>query len=416
MRVHASRSELSFSGFHDWSIFDKSSGQTVLHRSSLNGIMKSTPTQDESRRRPNLFRALGTREAPTEIQVDGEPFQLERTIKHDSWAATAVYGNEKRRIVCKFNRIQPILFLPCRWLGRWLARRESAMYERLADVPNISAGFSAVFCNGERLENAAAHEFIAGHPLSWHDRVADDFFEKLRGTIAELHRRNIAYVDLNKWENIIVDQAGDPWLIDFQISVTLPKIWPLNVALRILQDVDMYHLSKHASRIRPDLYRPENFTGCPAWIRLHRRIANPVRALRRRLLVLLGIRKGKGKPQSEQFVEEGLRPTGERDTPIVRLYRLVQSAEYVAYAIAGGSPYIDVAFVDLVGRTPVSEGERQFLERLKSQTPHDQAVWLLKSTLFLALTSQWEDRVIEQKIQQITAKLNKLGENRSHAA
>ncbi len=367
--------------------------------------MNSVSAAAGTKRRPRLFRALGEQEAPPEIQVDGAQFRHERTIKHDSWAATAVYANAQRRIVCKFNRIEPILFVPCRWLGRWLARRESAMYERLADVPNIAAGFADIYSNGEQLKNAAAHEFIEGHPLSWHDRVADDFFERLRATIEELHRRNIAYVDLNKWENIILDPSGNPWLIDFQISVKLPRFWPLGIVLKILQDVDLYHLAKHASRIRPDLYRPEDFTGCPAWIRLHRRIANPVRAFRRRLLVRLGIRRDKGKPQSEQFVEEGLRPTGERNNPIVRLYRLIQSPAYVSYATANERDYIDVAFVDLVGRPAGNDTEHQLVAWLKSQTPHDQAVWLLKSPLFLAETHRWDDQLIEHKIERIKSKL-----------
>lgn len=374
------------------------------------------PSKDKSHRRPKLFRALGQQDAPLKIQADGEEFRHERTIKHDSWAATAIYYGEHRRIVCKFNRVEPILFIPCRWLGRWLAGRESAMYRRLADVPNIAAGFPDIYEDGERLEHATAHEFIEGHPLSWYDRVADDFFEKLRGTIAELHRRDIAYVDLNKWENIIIDQRGNPWLIDFQISIKLPRNWPLGAVLKIFQDVDLYHLSKHASRIRPDLYPPENFGGCPAWIRLHRSIAVPGRSLRRRLLVLLGIRRGKGKPQSEVFVEEGLRPTGERNTPVVQLYRLLQSPEYLAYATANESNYIDVAFADVFGRAPENEKERKLVKWLKPQAPHDQTVWLLKSPQFLSLTNRWDDRLIEQKIQHIQAILGKSGDNGSCAA
>ena len=206
-----------------------------------------------------------------------------------------------------------------------MARRESAMYRRLSDLPNIARGYDEVFSDGQLLKNAAAHDFIEGHPLSWHDRVQDDFFERLRDTLLEMHRRGIAYVDLNKWENIIVDKAGNPCLIDFQISVKLPRIWPLSTVLKILQNSDLYHLSKHASRIRPDLYNPEHFAGRPWWIRMHRKIANPFRAFRRKVLVLFGVRKGKGKPQSEQFVEEGLRETGEKSTAIIRLYELLKS-------------------------------------------------------------------------------------------
>ena len=143
------------------------------------------------------------------------------------------------------------------------------MYQRLNDIPNIATGFSEVYANGKRLAHATAHEFIEGHPLSWHDRVNDEFFEELRAMLLELHRRDIAYVDLNKWENIIVDRSGNPWLIDFQISVKLPRYWPFTKVLKVLQDVDLYHCSKHASRIRPDRYSPEHVYYRPWWIRLH---------------------------------------------------------------------------------------------------------------------------------------------------
>ena len=72
----------------------------------------------KSKPRPKLFLALGDKQPPNEIQINGLSFQHERTIKHDSWAATAFYLRENHRVVCKFNRVQPILFLPAKWLGR----------------------------------------------------------------------------------------------------------------------------------------------------------------------------------------------------------------------------------------------------------------------------------------------------------
>ncbi len=377
--------------------------------------MNSNPTQDKTRRRPNLFRALGDQDVPRIVVVDGNEFQLEKSIKHDSWAATAIYRNKHARIVCKFNRIQHIFLIPCRWVGRWLARRESAMYKRLHDVPNIAAGFSCVESDGKRLDHAAAHEYIEGHPLSWHDRVDEDFIEKLRATLLQLHQKNIAYVDLNKWENIIVDESGNPWLIDFQISVKLPAYWPFGQLLKLLQASDLYHLSKHASRIRPDLY-PE-YTICrPWWIRVHRKFANPLRSLRRRLLVASGIRSGKGKPQSEEFVEEGLREIGGKETPILRLYQVLKSPEYAEYATADGKHFVQQVFVDLIGRKPGHELEHQMVERLKAYTHHDQIVWLLKSRLFNVVTERWSQRLIEQKIETIKIKIGSFQVNQRSAA
>jgi|GEM_PF-178342 len=379
--------------------------------------MESDRTSNrQTRRRPKLFLALGKNEPPLRIQVEGREYTHQRTFKHDSWAATAIYIHGQHRIVCKFNRTEPVLLLPAGWLGRWLARRESAMYRRLADLPNIAAGYGEVFAEGRRLKHVSAHDYIEGHPLGWHDRVRDDFFVQLRDTLLELHRRGIAYVDMNKWENIIVDQAGNPCLIDFQISVRLPRVWPLSSVLKILQHGDLYHLSKHAARIRPDLYNPEQFVRRPLWIRMHRKIANPFRAFRRRLLVLAGVRKGKGKPQSEHFVEEGLRETGAGGSAIERLYGLLRSKRYLDYASGSGRNFVDVAFVDLCNRAPANQLEENLVANLKNQTPHDQVIWLLKSPVFFSNSQGWSGPLIEQKIRTIEAKLLGLEKSKRAAA
>src|ERR1700684_3126315 len=59
------------------------------------------------RKRPALFRALGDSDPPKSVSVslgNGE-YHVETVLKHDSWAATAVYSNLRgERIICKFNR------------------------------------------------------------------------------------------------------------------------------------------------------------------------------------------------------------------------------------------------------------------------------------------------------------------------
>src|SRR5205807_6582279 len=99
------------------------------------------------------------------------------------------------------------------------------------------------------------HEFVPGQPLSKERPVPDRFFEKLLALMAELHRRDIAYVDANKPENILLGDDGLPHLIDFQISWDLHELgdhflnrwW-----LRRLQRADIYHVLKHKKRLRPD--------------------------------------------------------------------------------------------------------------------------------------------------------------------
>ena len=265
-----------------------------------------------ARPRPALFRALGKQEPPERVEINGATYFRARVLKHDSWAATAVYRGPAGRIVCKFNRQQPIFFLPMRWLGRMLARREASFYVRLADLVNVPSLVGDVCVDGERLAYAVAHDYVPGHPLGEREAVDERFFAVLERLFAELHRREMAYVDAHKRENIIVGDDGQPHLVDFQISFRLPEWWPANgwpgrVLLRMLQRSDSYHFEKHWARCRPDL------CGCrvsevvrrrPWWISVHRLVAAPLRTLRRNLLVAIRIRTLGGQAASEHFPED----------------------------------------------------------------------------------------------------------------
>jgi len=267
-------------------------------------------TEVRGRPRPALFRALGIDNPPDNIVVEERTFRHVRTFKHDSWAATALYVSDGRWIVCKFNRRQSIFGLPMLWLGRLLARREARFLELLADLPSIPATCGPVRCQGQILPNAVAHRYVPGLPLRPSAAVGDDFFSALREVLDELHRRGIAYIDLHKLENVIVGSDGRPYLIDFQISLRLPQCWPFSPLQRILRESDLYHWQKHVSRLRPDLCdcRDTNLqTRMPWWIRLHRRFAVPFRQVRRRLLVLWGIRREAGSARTEHCPEEAFR-------------------------------------------------------------------------------------------------------------
>ncbi len=283
-----------------------------------------------ARTRPAWLKALGSKEPPATIHIAEDEYQLDHVFKHDSWAATASYRKahgRPERIVCKFNRIQPILGLPMTWLGRWLARREAEALHRLSDLMGIPAPMGPIFVEGRPAPHAAAHAFIPGEPLRPNHDVNDSFFPTLVRLLERLHRRGYAYVDLHKRENILVDDRGRPWLIDFQVhfSLACPALarWPiLHRVLRALQVGDLYHLAKHVHRLRPDqtdvLARLHSER--PAWIQLHRVVAVPLRRFRRGLLTLLGVRSGQGRATSEVFPEEAVRlalpePASQETTP-----------------------------------------------------------------------------------------------------
>jgi len=282
----------------------------------LGAILLGDKKHKPTRRRPELLRALGEAGPPQTIEIDGNSYQRTEIFKHDSWAATALYQGADGKVVCKFNRQQPIFGLPMKWLGQRLAQREVQLMRAMDDVPNIPDAAGEVVVNRKSLPFAAARRFIEGHPLGNRERVGDDFFPKLKEILALLHARHYAYVDLHKRENIIVGDNGEPYLIDFQISLHSSGRWPGRKILEVFQRADDYHLLKHFTRCRPDLFTEQELANArrrPKWIRAHRVIAVPFRELRRRLLVLLGVRRGKGSATTEHDPEDAVRRQMARD-------------------------------------------------------------------------------------------------------
>lgn len=225
---------------------------------------------------------------PPAVVCEGMRFQLVQTFKHDFFAATGLYRDTRGRLaVLKMGRQMHFLTIPMRWLGEWLTRREVRIYAKLqgtAGVPRLIGVLS----------NAAGflHEFVPGHPLGRDERVSDTFFDELFALLKHLHARDIAYVDLNKRQNVLVGDDGRPYLIDFQISLDWPRRgwrgWPpARWILARFQHEDGYHSLKHKRRLRPDLLSDDErrqVERISPWIRLHRLIARPFTNVRRRTL------------------------------------------------------------------------------------------------------------------------------------
>ncbi len=229
------------------------------------------------------LRALGRSGLPEALRIGDQLFRLARTVKHDFFAATGFYRDESGTLaVLKMGRTEDFAGVPLRWLGRWICGRETRFYRNLADLPNIPRVLGMVGDTG------FVHAYVHGMPLSKDRPVPDGFFNQLQTLLNELHRRQIAYVDTNKPENILLGDDGRPHLIDFQISYDLHELgdWFVNRAiLRHMQREDFYHILKHKRRLRPDELTDEerDRAGRKSWlIRTHRFIFKPYFLIRRR--------------------------------------------------------------------------------------------------------------------------------------
>lgn len=240
------------------------------------------PSRASSRSAYSL-RALGRSGLPDQIVVGGKSYLLIQTVKHDFFAATGFYEDETgNRAVLKIGRVVDFAGVPLEWLGRWLCRRELRFYQALADLPNVPAVLGTVGRTG------FLHDYIQGQPLSKERSIPDGFFAQLQELLAELHCRQIAYVDTNKPQNILQGDDGRPHLIDFQISWDLHELGDTFLNrwwLSRLQRADLYHILKHKRRLRPDemTAKEQSLASHRSFlIRLHRFIARPYFLVRRR--------------------------------------------------------------------------------------------------------------------------------------
>lgn len=223
---------------------------------------------------------------PSSATCRGERYEHVKTFKHDFFAATGLYRGPGGLAVLKIGREHDLFGLPMRWVGAFLAAREIRLYTLMRDSPGVPPLIGPVGKTG------LLHDFVLGHPLGRREQVSDTFFDELIGLIIDMHDRHIAYVDLNKRQNILMGEDGKPYLIDFQISLHMPprgwgRLWPARWLLVRFQRADLYHCLKHKRRLRPDLLTPAEqarVERLSIWIRIHRVLTRPLTQLRRRTL------------------------------------------------------------------------------------------------------------------------------------
>ncbi len=228
------------------------------------------------------MRALGKDDPPASFELAGIVWSRTHIHKHDFYAVTAFYeGPGRSKCVLKMSRTIDFAGFPLLWLGKYLCQREMHLYQKLSVLPNIPRLLGTVGQTG------FVHDYVEGRPLSRDYPVPDGFFTELFALFDELHRRNVAYMDTNKPENILLGEDGRPYLIDFQISLdadNCPFAWLGRWFLNRSRQTDHYHLLKHKNRLRPAEMTPEESARLQHkhWlIRLHRFVTRPYFKFRR---------------------------------------------------------------------------------------------------------------------------------------
>jgi hypothetical protein len=241
-------------------------------------------TTDRAQRRYENLLALRGKPMPETVEAGGHTWHRQRVFKHDFFAATGLYASDdgSTRAVLKIFRPYAWYGLPLGLLSRFQARHEEKLYRLLEDTGSVPRWL------GRYGDTGFLHEFIPGGHLTPEANVPPEFLDGLERLIRTMHERGVSYLDTNKMHNVIVGDDGKCYLIDFQITWVQPPFplslltWPL---FQVFKRSDFYHLLKQRQRLHPQLIDSQVVRDSRPWfIKLHRRIANPIRRWRRAYL------------------------------------------------------------------------------------------------------------------------------------
>jgi hypothetical protein len=147
-----------------------------------------------------LLYACGHEGLPKQIVFGGDTYRLHAALKHDFFAATALYQcpdrllNDKTapaKIVLKLARKQHLFGVPLAWLGELICSHELAMLRRLRNVRRIPRPLARYGKTG------FIYRYIEGRPLREQKELPPDFFDQLLALLSSIHQHNVVFLDMN---------------------------------------------------------------------------------------------------------------------------------------------------------------------------------------------------------------------------
>ncbi|GAB4139029.1 MAG: hypothetical protein Fur0037_05020 [Planctomycetota bacterium] len=167
-----------------------------------------------------------------------------------------------------------------RIVAKLLLRREKKALLALSGLASVPARIE-----DERLERCPSADglrpdpgvvllrsWIEGTPLWQARELASDFFDRLADLVRAVHDRGVCHNDLHKENNVLVDPAGRPALVDFQLASVHER---RGRRFRRRCAEDLRHVAKHARRYETegaDRGPMERSLGAALW----RRFVKPV--------------------------------------------------------------------------------------------------------------------------------------------
>ena len=127
-----------------------------------------------------------------------------------------------------------------------MVKREYQALLKLAGIPGIPKDPFLLD------DYAVCYRFIPGKILRDvpSESLCDDFFYRFEHLVKTIHDRNMAHLDVRNRRNIIVDEDGEPALIDFQSSINLERA--PKFLHKLFKDIDLSGVYKNWNHKKPE--------------------------------------------------------------------------------------------------------------------------------------------------------------------
>jgi hypothetical protein len=175
-----------------------------------------------------------------------------KRLSEGRWANAILYRYERDGRSWVVKDFSSRSFLVRNLIGRLLVRREFGWLRRVDGIP-------AAPRDAFRLDAyALAYRFVPGISLrlTAAAALAPGFFPALEESLRQVHERaRMAHLDLRNAHNILVTDAGDPLLLDFQSC--LGTRWLPPPLRRFAERIDLAAIYKHWAKRSPATMGPE---------------------------------------------------------------------------------------------------------------------------------------------------------------
>lgn len=140
-------------------------------------------------------------------------------------------------------------------IGPLLIKKEWKIYLRLSGLKGIPRVFDLI----DRF--AFSMEYIQGREIQRDDNLANSFFNDLEKIIEDIHSRGVVHLDLRHKGNILINEDGEPFLVDFNSSLYLKENGLLKRLLfSILTKIDYGGFLKLKQRVSPYMMTPKEIS------------------------------------------------------------------------------------------------------------------------------------------------------------